>query len=154
MISESGGHMSSSSQGSTANYRHPSEGPRRSSSVATAIITAPLQTSVLWTASPSGLRLSHRALLCQPRPLTSHLSLLGDNWFAQSSREEARSQRRSVCTGSFGQWEESKLYFSSTCSNVLLSVHFFPPSPCWIWSDSFFSVMQQCASDCIAALPA
>lgn len=42
------------SRGSPANYRHPSEGPRRCSSVAVAIITAPLQTSVLWTASPSG----------------------------------------------------------------------------------------------------
>lgn len=101
--------MSSPSRGSPANYRHPSEGPRRCSSVAVAIITAPLQTSVLWTSSPSGLSLSHRALLCQARPLTSHLSPGGDNWFALSSGEEGRSRSQSVCKGSFGQKEKKHL---------------------------------------------
>lgn len=65
VISESGGHMSSPSQGSPGNYQHPSEGPRSCSSVAVAIITPLLQTSVLWTRSPSGLSLSHHAFLCQ-----------------------------------------------------------------------------------------
>lgn len=70
VISKSGGHVSSPSQGSLGNYQHPSKGRCSCSSVAVAIITLLLQTSVLWTRSPSGLSLSHHASLCQAWPLT------------------------------------------------------------------------------------
>lgn len=65
VISKSGGHVSSPSQGSLGNYQHPSKGRCSCSSVALAIITLLLLTSVLWTRSPSGLSLSHHAFLCQ-----------------------------------------------------------------------------------------
>lgn len=65
VISKSGGHVSSPSQGSLGNYQHPSKGRRSCSSVAVAIITLPPLTSVPWARSPSGLSLSHHAFLCQ-----------------------------------------------------------------------------------------
>lgn len=132
VISESGGHMSSLSRGSPANYRHPSEGPRRCSSVAVAIITAPLQTSVLWTASPSGLSLSHRALLCQARPLTSHLSPAGDNWFARSSREEAEDNQ--YAKGHLAN--EKNQSVSNTCGSVFYSKSFSFFKSCLFFSRS------------------
>lgn len=65
VISESGGHVSSPSQGSLGNYRHPSKGQCSCSLVAVAIITPLLLTSVQRTRSPSGLSLSRHAFLCQ-----------------------------------------------------------------------------------------
>ena len=65
VISKSGGHVSSPSQGSLGNYQHPSKGRCSCSSVAGAIITLPPLTSVPWARSPSGLSLSHHASLCQ-----------------------------------------------------------------------------------------
>lgn len=65
VISKSGGHVSSPSQGSLGNYQHPSKGRCSCSSVAAAIITLPSLTSVPWARSPSGLSLSHHASLCQ-----------------------------------------------------------------------------------------
>ncbi|KAI4804391.1 hypothetical protein KUCAC02_026021 [Chaenocephalus aceratus] len=65
VISKSGGHVSSLSQGSLGNYQHPSKGRCSCSSVAGAIITLPPLTSVPWARSPSGLSLSHHASLCQ-----------------------------------------------------------------------------------------
>lgn len=65
VISKSGGHVSSPSQGSLGNYQHPSEGRCSCSLVAVVIITLPLLTSVPWERSPSGLSLSHHAFLCQ-----------------------------------------------------------------------------------------
>lgn len=70
VISKSGGHVSSPSQGSLGNYRHPSKGRCSRSLAAVAIITPPLLTSVHWTRSPSGLSLSRHAFLCQAWPLT------------------------------------------------------------------------------------
>lgn len=77
VISESGGHVSSPSQGRLGNYRHPSKGQCSRSSVAVAIITPLLLTSVQWTRSPSGLSLSRHAFRCQAWPLTSPLALWG-----------------------------------------------------------------------------
>lgn len=76
VISKSGGHVSSPSQGSLGNYRHPSKG-QCSRSVAVAIITPLVLTSVQWTRSPSGLSLSRHAFLCQAWPLTPPLALWG-----------------------------------------------------------------------------
>lgn len=65
VISKSGGHVSSPSQGSLGNYQHPSKGHCSCSSVAVVIITLPPLTSVPWARSPSGLSLSRHAFLCQ-----------------------------------------------------------------------------------------
>lgn len=65
VISKSGGHVSSPSQGSLGNYQHPSKGRCSCSSVAVVIITPPPLTSVPRSRSPSGLSLSHHASLCQ-----------------------------------------------------------------------------------------
>lgn len=65
VISKSGGHVSSPSQGSLGNYQHPSKGRCSCSSVAVVIITLPPLTSVPRARSPSGLSLSHPAFLCQ-----------------------------------------------------------------------------------------
>lgn len=69
VISKSGGHVSSPSQGSLGNYRHPSKGQCSRSLAAVAIIML-LLTSVHWTRSPSVLSLSRHAFLCQAWPLT------------------------------------------------------------------------------------
>lgn len=77
VISKTGGHVSSPSQGSLRNYRHLSKGQCSCSLVAVAIITPLLLTSVQWTRSPSGLSLSRHAFLCQAWPLTPPLALWG-----------------------------------------------------------------------------
>ena len=77
VISKSGGHVSSPSQGSLGNYQHPSKGRCSCSSVAVAIITLPPLTSVPWARSPSGLSLSHHASLCQAWPLTPPMAPRG-----------------------------------------------------------------------------
>lgn len=75
VISKSGGHVSSPSQGSLGNYQHPSKGRCSCSLVAVAIITLPSLTAVHWARSPSGLSLSHHAILSQFWPLTSPKTL-------------------------------------------------------------------------------
>ena len=77
VISKSGGHVSSPSQGSLGNYQHPSKGRCSCSSVPAAIITLPPLTSVPWARSPSGLSLSHHASLCQAWPLTPPMAPRG-----------------------------------------------------------------------------
>lgn len=77
VISKSGGHVSSPSQGSLGNYQHPSKGRCSCSSVAVAIITLLPLTSVPWARSPSGLSLSHHAFLCQAWPLTPPMAPQG-----------------------------------------------------------------------------
>lgn len=91
VISESGGHVSSPSQGSLGNYQHPSKGQCTRSLVAVAIITPLLLTSVQWTRSPSGLSLSRHAFLCQAWPLTPPLALWGV--FVYSERQGHRPPR-------------------------------------------------------------
>lgn len=77
VISRSGGHVSSASQGSLGNYQHLSKGHCSFPSVAVAIITLPLLTSVQWAKSPSGLSLSRHVSLCKDWPLTPPMAPQG-----------------------------------------------------------------------------
>lgn len=90
VISKSGGHVSSTSQGTLGNYQHPSKGRCSCSSVAVAIITRLQLTSVPWARSPSGLSLSHHASLCQARPLTPPMARQGK--FVYPQRQEGTNQ--------------------------------------------------------------
>lgn len=94
VISKSGGHVSSPSQGSLGNYQHPSEGCCSCSLVAVVIITLSSLTSVHWTKSPVGLSLSHHAILRQSWPLTSPMTLQGS--FVYSQWQEKTDQNPSI----------------------------------------------------------
>lgn len=66
VISKSGEHVSSSSQGILGNYQHPSKSRCSRSSVTVVITRLPRQTSVPWARSPRGLSLSRHGFLHQP----------------------------------------------------------------------------------------